>query len=65
MDANILILPIVEARTGLDQPTIFERIAAGDFPEPIYLGESKFGWIEDEIVDYLSSQCGRKRRTES
>ena len=36
--------------------TLYERIAAGNFPKPIKLGERAVGWLEGDIADW---QAGR------
>jgi prophage regulatory protein len=43
----------VQARTGLSAPTIYRRIAAGEFPKPVPLGNARIvGWVSDEIEEY-------------
>jgi prophage regulatory protein len=44
----------VMARTGLSAPTIYRRIAAGEFPKPVALGNPRIvGWSEQEVEDVL------------
>ena len=51
----------VEARTGLARSTIYSRIAVGQFPAPISLGNRSVGWIESEIDDWLNAQIQKSR----
>lgn len=37
-------------RTGLPISTIYDKIAKGEFPRPIKLGERASGWLEEEIA---------------
>lgn len=37
-------------RTGLSRSVIYRRIAAGDFPSPVKLGERASAWPEHEIA---------------
>jgi prophage regulatory protein len=50
----------VEAMTGLSKTTIYARIAAGTFPEPIPLGEKAVGWIESEIQAWIESRIAAR-----
>jgi len=53
MAITVLRLPIVMARTGLSRSTIYAKVAAGEFPEPINLGGRAVGWLSDEIEGWL------------
>ena len=46
-------LPVVKARTGLPGSTIYQKIADGEFPEPINLGPRSVGWLADEVDDWI------------
>ena len=61
MDVTILRLHQVMARTGLSKSTIYAKIAAGEFPEPISLGGRAVGWIEDEVNDWLIARVEASR----
>ena len=54
----------VEARIGLSRSTIYERIKAGTFPEPISLGAKSVGWVESEVDAWLSSQIEKSRKAD-
>src|SRR3546814_7578470 len=42
-------LPQVMARVGLSRSEIYRRIAAGDFPQPVKLGERASAWNAAEV----------------
>ena len=65
MAYNILRLPAVKARTGLSRSTIYNRIAEGNFPEPVSLGGRAVGWIEAEIQDWLEERIQASRKIEA
>ena len=58
---RFLRLPEVEARTGLARPTIYARMAAGTFPQPISLGRRAVGWIESEIEEWMRERIANTR----
>ncbi len=46
----------VERRTGLSRTTLYDYIAAGNFPRPVLLGGKRsVGWYEHEVEAFLSS----------
>lgn len=63
MAHTILRLPAVKARTGLSRSTIYLRIAQGEFPQPINLGQRAVGWIEADIEVWLAGRIERSRTT--
>jgi prophage regulatory protein len=46
----------VEGRTGLSRSSIYDRIAAGEFPKPVSLGGRSVGWLESEIIDWQKAR---------
>lgn len=46
-------MPQVEAKTALKRSKIYELLAAGQFPQPIYLLGKCRGWIEHEVDAWL------------
>jgi prophage regulatory protein len=44
--------------TGLKRATMYRRIAAGTFPEPIRLGPRSIGFYADEIEEWQAA-CAR------
>ncbi len=61
MDITILRLPQVIARTGLSRSTIYAKVAAGKFPEPINLGGRAVGWLADEVEAWLVARVEATR----
>lgn len=56
MTYQIIRLKGVMAKTGLARSTIYAKLAEDVFPEPINLGPSAVGWVEQEIDDWLTSR---------
>ena len=54
-------LPEVVARTGLSRSTIYVRVAAGRFPQPVPLGSRAVGWIEAELDEWFSARIAERR----
>jgi prophage regulatory protein len=52
----------VEARTGLPCSTIYERMAAGEFPRPVRVGARSVGWIETEISEWIAGRIAASRK---
>jgi prophage regulatory protein len=55
-------LPAVKARTGLSRSEIYRRIALGDFPRPIKLGERASAWSTTEIDAWIASRIAARDR---
>jgi prophage regulatory protein len=53
---TLLRLPQVKARTGLSRSEVYRRIAAGDFPAPIKLGERASAWAEHEVTAWIAAR---------
>jgi prophage regulatory protein len=50
----------VEARTGLSRSSIYDRIAAGEFPKPVPLGGRTVGWVEAEIREWQKARIAER-----
>ena len=50
----------VEARTGLSRSSIYDRIAAGEFPKPVSLGGRSVGWLKSEIVAWQKARIAER-----
>ena len=46
-------LPQVKARTGLSRSEIYRRVASGDFPAPVKLGERASAWNAAEVDRWI------------
>lgn len=55
----------VEARTGLSRSSIYDRIAAGEFPKPVPLGGRSVGWLESEIIGWQRARIAERYRKET
>ena len=54
----------VEARTGLPRSSIYALMKSSAFPKPIKLGAGAraVGWVESEVIDWLSAQIEQSRK---
>jgi prophage regulatory protein len=51
----------VELATGLPRSTIYERMANGKFPKPVFPdGARSARWLEAEIIDWQSKQIAAR-----
>jgi prophage regulatory protein len=53
-------LPQVKARTGLSRSEIYRRIAIGDFPQPVKLGERASAWPEHEVTAWCEARIAAR-----
>ena len=56
-------LPQVKARTGLSRSEIYRKVALGDFPSPIKLGERASAWPEHEVTAWIASRIAARDST--
>ena len=47
---------MVSAITGLPASTLYRKVAAGEFPAPIKLGESASGWLLSEVDAWIAAR---------
>lgn len=59
-DIRVLKLKEVVARTGLTRPTINRQVRLGRFPRAIQLSEARFGWLENELNDWLAERIQQR-----
>ncbi len=52
---RIMRLPQVKDATGLSKTTIYRRMADGQFPPKIRLGENSTGWWESDIMKWQAN----------
>jgi prophage regulatory protein len=43
---------VVEERTSLDITTIYRRMKAGSFPQPVRVGRRRVAWRESDIAEW-------------
>ena len=46
----------VERATGLARSTIYDKMAAGEFPKPIPISAGAVGWLESEIAAWQQAR---------
>lgn len=56
LSLRLLRLPEVKVRTGYSRSELYRRIAAGDFPAPVKLGERASAWPEHEIQKWCQAR---------
>lgn len=59
---KIIRLQAVKARCGLSRSTLYNRMAAGEFPSPIALGARSVGWVESEINGWIAARINASRK---
>ena len=62
MRNRIMRLPEVLELTGLSKSTLYRRMKAGEFPQPVRLGGPRcraVGWLADEVYAWIDrlKQC--------
>ena len=61
MGALILLrLPDVMRRVSLSRSEIYRRIAAGDFPQPVKLGERASAWPDHEVTAWCEARIAAR-----
>jgi prophage regulatory protein len=58
---RIIRLKAVKARCGLSRSTLYNRMAAGEFPRAVTLGARSVGWIESEIDAWIAARIEASR----
>lgn len=53
-------LPTVKARTGLSRSEIYRRIALGDFPRPVKIGERATAFNSAEIDAWIAGRIAAR-----
>jgi prophage regulatory protein len=50
----------VERATGLSRSTLYDKMAAGQFPKPVPLCGRAVGWLETEIQDWQRARIAER-----
>lgn len=58
--SHLLRRPEVEARTGLSRSELYRRIAQGDFPAPVKLGERASAWPAAEVDNWIAARIAER-----
>lgn len=53
-------LPQVKARTGLSRSEIYRRIAAGDFPQPVKIGQRSTAFNAAEVDRWIADRIAAR-----
>ena len=61
---NLLSYRDLESRGYGSRVTIWRKVNAGDFPEPIDIGYGRKAWRELAIVDWLESKADQLKAAE-
>jgi len=59
---KIIRLQAVKARCGLSRSTLYNRMAAGEFPCSVALGPRSVGWVESEINAWIAARINASRK---
>jgi prophage regulatory protein len=51
----LLRIQVVQTVTGLSAPTIYRKVARGEFPEPVRLGARCTRWRSGDLSAWVSS----------
>lgn len=46
----------VEQRTGLSCATLYRKMARGEFPRPVCIGENARAWVLSEVDDWIAER---------
>jgi len=57
---KLLRLRQVRVHCGLSRSEIYRRIASGDFPKPIKLGERASAWAEHEVTAWIAARIAQR-----
>lgn len=57
---GLLRLPEVMARTGLSRSELYRKVASGDFPGPVKLGERASAWDSREVDRWIESRIAER-----
>ena len=52
---RLIRLPEVIKTTGLKRSTIYKKMADGDFPRPVKLGQRSVGWADTAIDQWIEN----------
>ncbi len=60
MSHHTLRLPQVINTTGLPRSSLYAKIAEGEFPAPIKLGQRSVGWSAAEVEAWIDSRISQR-----
>ncbi len=53
-------LPTVRARTGLSRSELYRKVALGNFPAPVKLGERASAWNAAEVDQWIADRIAAR-----
>ena len=62
MSDRFLRLPEVKTITSLSRSTIYLRMEEGAFPRSVSLGGRAVGWVESEVLEWVTRRIEISRR---
>ena len=61
MTDRIIRLPEVIKMTGLSRSSIYAFKDAGTFPETVKLGKRSVGWVEAQVIEWISTRVQKTK----
>jgi predicted DNA-binding transcriptional regulator AlpA len=58
---RLLRLPAIQQRVPWSRSTIWRKVRAGEFPQPIRLGGNSIAWLEDEVQAWIAARISASR----
>ena len=65
MQKSVLRRASVISRTGLSRSSIYLKMAQGQFPQSIRLGQRAVGWLESDVDAWITGRIEEARRPEA
>tara|TARA_B100001250_G_scaffold392981_1_gene395292 strand:+ start:1907 stop:2107 length:201 start_codon:yes stop_codon:yes gene_type:complete len=53
-------LPVVIQLTGYRRSAIYEKMAAGTFPQPVKLGPRAIAWLSSEVESWMDERIAER-----
>lgn len=50
----------VETLTGVPRASLYDKMAAGEFPKPVSLGGRAKGWVYGEVIEWIEAAIARR-----
>lgn len=64
-DVTLLNIRQVMGRIGLSRPSVYSRMATGDFPRPVYPCKRAPRWRSDEIAEWIEALSAERATGEA
>ena len=53
----------VISRVGMSRTWIYDRVAEGEFPAPVKIGQRASAWLESEVNEWLRERAAQRDRS--